>query len=364
MQKYKKQKNGKYVASVWDGTYTPAGKKHRKYLYSTKSSRDLEKKVKEFEESVQNRNYVLKGDLTFLGYAREWNKLYKSSSALKTREMYDRIIETHLSYEGSVLLRDFQAVHLMSIYKHADGKKRTQQQILLTVKQIIDQAVRDKLYTAIDAENLYNAYPKVKYKANEKRPLTPAEKKAVYEAVLKPMDKAFLYLLYGCGLRREEALALCKSDFDWKRKEVIVNKAHVMVGSVTEEKETKSVNGVRSVPIPDSTRFFLESYVKGCKTFRLFTMRNGEPMTKSSYDKMWRRILKGLNAVSEEPIEGLTAHVFRHNYATELCYHIPDISIKHIARLIGDTEAVVMKIYAHVNLTKEDAHAAVNSAFA
>ena len=90
---------------------------------------------------------------------------------------------------------------------------------------------------------------------------------------------------------REEALALCKSDFDWKRKEVIVNKAHVMVGSVTEEKETKSVNGVRSVPIPDSTRFFLESYVKGCKTFRLFTMRNGEPMTKSSYDKMWRRIL-------------------------------------------------------------------------
>ena len=31
---------------------------------------------------------------------------------------------------------------------------------------------------------------------------------------------------------------------------------------------------------------------------------------------MWRRIIKGLNAVSDEPIEGLTAHVFRHNYAT------------------------------------------------
>ena len=162
MQKYKKQKNGKYVASVFDGTYTPTGKKHRKYLYSTKSSRDLEKKVKEFEDSVQNRNYVRKGDITFLDYAREWNNLYKSSAALKTREMYDRIIETHVSYERSVLLRDFQAVHLMSIYKHADGKKRTQQQILLTIKQIIDQAVRDKLYTAIDAENLYNAFPKVK----------------------------------------------------------------------------------------------------------------------------------------------------------------------------------------------------------
>ena len=46
-----------------------------------------------------------------------------------------------------------------------------------------------------------------------------------------------------------------------------------------------------------------------------------------------------------------------------LCYQIPALSIKHIARLIGDTEAVVMKVYAHVNLEREDAHAAINSAF-
>ena len=45
MQKYKKQKNGKYVAAVWDGTYNKDGTKHRKYLYSSKSSKDLEKKV-------------------------------------------------------------------------------------------------------------------------------------------------------------------------------------------------------------------------------------------------------------------------------------------------------------------------------
>ena len=40
MQKYKKQKNGKYVANVWDGTYNANGTKHRKYIYSSKSSRD------------------------------------------------------------------------------------------------------------------------------------------------------------------------------------------------------------------------------------------------------------------------------------------------------------------------------------
>ena len=63
MQKYTKQNNGKYVATVWDGTYTPTGKKHRKYLYSTKSSKDLEKKVKAYEEAVKSRNAIQKGIL-------------------------------------------------------------------------------------------------------------------------------------------------------------------------------------------------------------------------------------------------------------------------------------------------------------
>ena len=60
MQKYKKQKNGKYVANVWDGTYNANGPKHRKYIYSSKSSRDLEEKVAAFKRAVKART-------TFLG---------------------------------------------------------------------------------------------------------------------------------------------------------------------------------------------------------------------------------------------------------------------------------------------------------
>ena len=362
MQKYKKQKNGKYVANVWDGTYNANGTKHRKYLYSSKSSRDLEEKVAAFKRAVKSRTTVRKGDYTFLDYSREWLRLYKGSTAMRTKEMYDRIIEGHISIDPCVRLQDFRTVHMLNIFQHAAGHKKTQEQILMTIKQIVKQAVRDRRYSSTDAEDLFESFPKVKYAPGEKRPLTESEKEAVFKAELLPMDKAYLYLIYGCGLRREEALALYKYDFNWKRKEVSINKAHTMSGSRTEEKETKTANGVRTVPIPDSVRPFLEEYVKDCKTTALFRMRNGNPITKSSYDKMWRRILRGLQAVSEEPIEGLTAHIFRHNYTTELCYQIPDISIKHIARLVGDTEAVVLKVYAHVKLDREDAHAAVNAA--
>lgn len=65
---------------------------------------------------------------------------------------------------------------------------------------------------------------------------------------------------------------------------------------------------------------------------------------------------------ADGPVTGLTAHVFRHNYCTNLCYQIPKISIKRIAQLLGDTEKMVLEVYNHIVLEKEDAAGAVNDA--
>lgn len=361
--KYKKQKDGRYMAAVWDGTYNADGTKHRKYLTSSKSSKDLEKRVKEFERAVAERTAVVKNHMTFLQYARKWRDVYKAGAAGNTLAMYDNVIEKYFAVEGAVQLSDFRPVHALSILGAAEGKKRTQQQICMTIKQVVEQAVSDHYLPVAISADISRCLPAVKYKAPEKRPLTGAEKAAVFSADLAPMDKCFLYLLYGCGLRREEALALTIFDFDWKSKEVSIVKARALVNHLKEEnKDPKTVNGTRRVPLPDRVRPAIEEYVKGIKGPYVFTMRNGEQMTKSSYDKMWRRIIKAMQAVSAEDITGLTAHVFRHNYCTDLCGQIPTISIKHIARLMGDSEQVIMKVYAHINLEKEDAHAAVNAA--
>jgi integrase len=65
----------------------------------------------------------------------------------------------------------------------------------------------------------------------------------------------------------------------------------------------------------------------------------------------------------EKPIQGLTAHVFRHNYCTMLCYQIPKISTKKIAQLMGDTEKVVLDVYSHIVEEEEQITEALNSAF-
>lgn len=119
------------------------------------------------------------------------------------------------------------------------------------------------------------------------------------------------------------------------------------------------------MPIPSKILNDVENYVnyvRRCGRTNIFCMRGGDPVSKSSYDKMWKRILSTLQSVSDEQISGLTAHVFRHNYCTELCYQIPTISIKKIAQLLGDSEKMVLEVYNHIILEKEDADKAVNSA--
>ena len=81
---------------------------------------------------------------------------------------------------------------------------------------------------------------------------------------------------------------------------------------------------------------------------------------------MWERICRAIqqsaNVNKIALTERITAHMFRHNFCSNLCYQIPKISIKRIAQLMGDTEKVVLDVYNHILLDKEDAAGAVENA--
>lgn len=362
--KYKRGADGYFTARVWDGTYIN-GKKHYKPLRSRKSSKDLENKVNQFKADVENRRHVKKSSLTFIEYARTWKSVYKCQRENNTKAMYENIVEKHLIILDTIQLQDIERIHLQMALNHADGKTRTQQQILMTFKQILRSAVSDQLYSAAAYDNIFQNVESIKYSPTEKRPLTKNERNAVFEARFNESDKIFVYLIYGCGIRREEALALKIFDFNLKNKTLTINKAHELSSGKPTQKDPKTKNGYRTLPIPEKIFPDVEAYINHLKhsgkTY-LFTMRNGKPLTQSSYTKMWQRIIKRMQEVSKEPIVGLTAHVFRHNYCTNLCYQIPMLSIKKIAQLMGDTEAVVLKVYNHIILEKEDAESAVNKA--
>ena len=280
--------------------------------------------------------------------------------------MYANVIEKHLSALGTAKLCDIDRIHLQTVLNRAKGKERTQEQIQMVFFQILRSAVADRLFSADVYETIKSNTPSVDYKAPEKRPLTAAEKEAVFKADYKyDSDQVFVYLLYGCGMRREECIALTVFDFNFTDQAVSVNRAHEFVQGRPRQKDTKTWNGFRTLPIPNKILHPIRTYVDELKASGktyLFTTRSGAPASLSCYRRMWERIISAMQNASEEPITGLTAHIFRHNYCTMLCYQIPKISIKRIAQLLGDKEKMVLDVYNHVVMEKEDAAGAVNDA--
>ena len=362
--KYTTGSDGYFKTNVWDGSYVN-GRKHYIPVRSKKSSADLEKKVRELKNTVEQRDFVRKTDIMFIDYAKTWKDVYKSSRENNTKIMYKNIIEKHFSALEYVKLADIERIHLQMLLNNASGKPRTQQQILMTFKQIINSAVIDQLFPSNVASSIFDSIDSVKYKAPEKRALTKEERQAVFKTDLEDQDKIFLYLLYGCGLRRGEALALTIFDFNFKINEVSINKSHEFIDGYPQVKSPKTVNGNRSVPLPDvilpEVKRYVDTLMHENQTY-LFTMQNGSPVSKSSYVKKWDRIKKAIQDEVPDQIIKLTAHTFRHNYCSTLCYQIPTISIKQIAKLMGDTEKVVLDVYNHIILEKEDTVGAVNSA--
>lgn len=238
--KFKKGKDGYYSTNVWDGTYKDNGKKRYKHLRSKKSSKDLERIVKEFEQLRDQQQAMIDSDILFIDYARQWKILYKESNrANNTNKMYDNVLNVHFDSIKYVKLQDVQRSHLQLILNGAKGKSRTQQQIVMTFKQVLHSAVCDRIYSAQSFADIFDNFESINYKAKEKRPLTPDEQRAVFKADFNLMDKIYVYIIYGCGLRCGEALALTEADFDLEAHTVSIDKSHDISDNIPKKKNSK-----------------------------------------------------------------------------------------------------------------------------
>ena len=157
--KYTRQKDGRFQAKVWTGTYTKTGAKKYISIYSTKSSKDLERKVNLFKQE-------------FYDYALSWLNTYKKVRERGTQIMYENIINTHLFTLSCVHLSDIRRTHLQLVINNNIEKARTCQQIYVTFKQIIKSAISDKLLPVTALDNICGNIELPKYVAKEKRGLT------------------------------------------------------------------------------------------------------------------------------------------------------------------------------------------------
>lgn len=158
--------------------------------------------------------------------------------------------------------------------------------------------------------------------------------KAVRESATHDPFGLFPLLLMSTGFRRGEALGLRWSNVDFKNKTITQDRQIVYRGT-TIEKEPKTINGCRTVPLlPDLEKVLKKP--KGEKSTD-FIFHGDDPskcMCEITYRRRWLSYCKRMGFVTDNPTEykgknghtyirhhykpTLTAHVFRHGYATLL----------------------------------------------
>lgn len=367
--------HNEWYTLCWDGSYTTKGEKHRVRVASKKSSADLEKKVNEFKQKVAEGSLLDYSDQSFYDYAISWRKTSKAGAELNTQTMYDNAIK-HFKSLSVVRITDIRHSHLVNLINEHIDKPRTCEIIYLAFKQIIKAAIKDHILPRTALDDICSDILLPKKQKTEKRPLNALEKQAYLTAELDDKKRAFVDILYYCGLRRQEALALTRFDFDFTEKTVNINKVIVFdhAGKPILKSYPKTDRGVRKIPLPDKAIPTIKKYVDTQEGY-IFHNQDNSMMSKSGYDRMWQSIItsfnialgykpqeKGLNRGVKQ-ITNLTAHRFRHNYCTELCYQIPKISTKKIASLLGDTEKMVIEVYSHICDEKENVEEVLKNAF-
>ena len=373
-KKYTKSDRNVFETRVWDGTYNPDGSKHRQRIYSRKSSSDLERLVAEFKKKVEEGSLVMEQSPDFFEYALRWLEIEKASCEKNTQKMYQSTVNCFEILKG-VPVNQIKHSHLQQVINTNMHHPKTCKNIKYTFSQILRAAIRDRLISRDSLAEIMEDVSLPHYAKPQKRPLTAVEKEAVANVKLDPRKDAFLSILYYCGLRRQEALALTPACFDWEKKTLSVSKVLVFDSNASEIKDyPKSDHGFRTIPMTEDLITRIRPFVEGCEDEYLFRTQCGALMTQIGYRRMWDSIVTALNVAAgynpnakknrgEKPITGLTAHIFRHNFCTELCYQIPAISTKMIAKLLGDDERMVLDVYSHILAERENVAETLNKAF-
>lgn len=150
-------------------------------------------------------------------------------------------------------------------------------------------------------------------------------------------DRALLEILYGCGARASEAIALNVDDVDLTTNTVAIKKA----------KGGKQ----RLVPLTGSAALAIDAYlvrgrpglVKGPKEHGLFVNTRGKRLTRQS---AWHTVKAAATKAGLD--EAVSPHTFRHSFATHLIEGGADVRV--VQELLGHASVTTTQVYTLVTI--------------
>ena len=352
--KYKKRADGRYLVQIQIG-YQPNGKPKYKNIYG-KTQMELENKISEFR-AMQNKGVIVTSNkMTLLELADAWFNAICVGKSYNTKLSYENGLK-HIKSSSLAGVRadklntaDFQQL-LNSMLE--SGLTRTVELVKNNLIQMYDWAIdNDILFRNPVRKTVYN-----KPRTKRKRTTTEAEENIIVSNILTLKEQALLYFMLFAGLRRGEVLALSyrgnTKSIDTENNLISVNKMLIFGGKSQNDgiisDIPKTNAGYRTIPIIEPLSSVLSAYIKTLdgSSNLLFTTKNGELVTKSSYRKLWDGVTKKISAELGEESD-LTAHILRHTFATYLA--AINLHPKLTQQLMGHEDIkVTLDVYTHLD---------------
>ncbi len=355
MGRLKKRKDGYYRTSL-----TIEGKR---YSLVAKTLREIETKKAEIWNAHEKGKLVKTSNTPLQQYAEQWYHSFQENRNPNTRDMYYYSIFKHIIPSiGHIPINKITRSDIQAMIDDKADHPATCYKIMNSCRQMFEDMIDDGLINSNPCRKGKIRMPKQTKK--DMPPLSERELAAIINADLGKMERMFLDCLMAFGVRRAEALGLMKNDFDFENSLLHLRR------SITFDKNTPIINqnmktatSHRDMYIPAVFVDRFKQYVHSCPTLYLFTKKDGNIMTKSSYDKMWMRITKALNdyllskterKMKQQPARRITALTFRHDFATQLYYS--DISRKKAVEMMGHAGTqMIENVYAALDAEKEKA---------
>ncbi len=311
--------------------------------------------IKELENSIAEikKTYIggteVQREVIFGSYAKDWYDTYKKPHlSASSRQNYSSAFNKHILPKfGDRQMKGITAMQLQSFLNSLDCGTSLMGDITSILKNTFAMATAQGVIDRDPAA----ALKKPKTEKESKRALTPEETKATLKLIESHSDGLLLALLYYTGLRRGEVLGLMWSDIDFVNMSLHVERdVDFATGHIG---TCKTENSVRDVPIPDELLKMLKEE-RGIG-YIIKAPRTGEHWAQSTYVRHWKAIQKDIEEITKQECV-LTAHFYRHNYASLL--YAAGVDVLSAQKFLGHADpSTTMRIYTHLSdsMQKEDA---------
>lgn len=323
------------------------------------SKKELEENKAEILKKYVLGDAAIRRDILFDVYAKEWYETYKKPNlSLSSRQSYATAFNAHLF---PVLAgRQLRAITANDLQQLLNSKAGSCVAIIGYLHSILTN-IFQAAYTRglIDRDPTVGLIKPAAVKKS-KRALTDDETAAALEVARRDPNGLLILILYYTGLRLGEACGLQWEDVDFKKRMISVRRdidfKSGEVGTV------KTKHSIRDVPMPDELVAALLP-IRGVGNAFILTGADGNHWKNSQLNRLWHALMAKMYAVDpsiesrgEPPESVLTAHYFRHNYASIL--YNADVDILSAQRFLGHSSVkTTLEIYSHLSAAKEDKNA-------